>query len=171
MTAPRTGLAQPAIRQVIVPVDTSYIATVSRAQSALALEQWAGAAALWQDALLVNTTVPAHWYALGRALYNDGRDRECIAAFERAMQLDPEYRPEGAGYVARAYTHLGNVRQASRWGGDSARVGRQAGDVECRLRERVTGINKHLAPPSTERATCLLRSSRTTTPAWSFSRS
>lgn len=69
----------------------------------------------WQQLLLDHDSVASHWNAYGEALYNDGRHRESIAAFQRAMQLGVEQPGEAAMNVARAYAHMGNRKQALRW--------------------------------------------------------
>jgi Tfp pilus assembly protein PilF len=95
--------------------DSSYVATVSRAKSALEARQWASAAALLRGALETNALVPGHWNEYGRALYNDGQYRESVAAFERAMQLGGASVATGSWNVARAYAQAGNGKQAYRW--------------------------------------------------------
>jgi Tfp pilus assembly protein PilF len=95
--------------------DTAYVATVSRARSALQGRQWANAAELLRGALETNALVPEHWNEYGRALYNDGQYRESVAAFERAIQLGGVSAATGSWNVARAYAQAGNGKQAYRW--------------------------------------------------------
>jgi Tfp pilus assembly protein PilF len=102
-------------RAPVIETDTAYVATVSRARSALEARQWASAAALWRGALETNASVPAHWSEYGRALYNDGRYRESVAAFERAIQLGGMSAATGSWNVARAYAQAGREKQAYRW--------------------------------------------------------
>jgi Tfp pilus assembly protein PilF len=99
----------------VVKPDSSYVATVSRAQSARQSRRWASAAALWRGALETNALVPEHWSEYGRALYNSGQYRESVAAFERAMQLGGLSAATGSWNVARAYAQAGNGKQAYRW--------------------------------------------------------
>jgi Tfp pilus assembly protein PilF len=96
-------------------MDSSYLATVSRARSALQAREWASAAALWRGALERDARVPEHWNEYGRALYNDGRYRESVAAFERAIQLGGVSPAWGSWNVARAYACAGKSTQAYRW--------------------------------------------------------
>ena len=81
-------------------------------------ERWAVSrtAEFWEDSLLGGTdSVASHWSAYGEALYRDGRHRESIAAFQRAMQLGVHQPGDAALSVARAYARLGNRKQALRW--------------------------------------------------------
>lgn len=75
----------------------------------------AGKVEALQDALLSNENAPEDWYALGHALYAANRDREAIAAFERAMQFGSAHAHDAPWRIARAYARLGNRRQALRW--------------------------------------------------------
>jgi hypothetical protein len=76
-----------------------------------------------QDALFVNANAPGDWYALGRALYAENRDRESIAAFERAMQFGSARAHDAPWCIALAYARLGNRRQAFRWAENSIATG------------------------------------------------
>jgi Tfp pilus assembly protein PilF len=104
-----------AVSNPATPMDSAYAATVLRARSAVAARQWADAAAYWRGALETNARVPAHWNEYGKALYQGGRYRESVAAFERAIQLGGTTAATGAWNVARAYAQAGNERQAYRW--------------------------------------------------------
>ena len=55
------------------------------------------------------------WIAYGRALYDAGRYRESVAAFERGIQLHADDAPNGAWNIARGYARLGNRKQTLRW--------------------------------------------------------
>ena len=55
------------------------------------------------------------WIAFGRALYDAGRYRESVAAFERGVQQHVDNAPSGAWNIARGYARLGNRKQTLRW--------------------------------------------------------
>ena len=98
---------------VVVALSASMMAPrVGRAQEATTRP---GAIEALQDALLINANAPEDWYALGRALYAENRDRESIAAFERAMQFGTVHAHDAPWRIARAYARIGNRRQALRW--------------------------------------------------------
>jgi tetratricopeptide (TPR) repeat protein len=139
LAAPTTAPVEPAPRSIeragaraTSAQDSSYSFIVTRAERANAARRWSEAAELWRLALSANEPVPEHWWALGQALFNGGRHRESIAAFERAMQLGADCPATGAWNVARAYAHTDNRKQALRWlaraielGFDSRRVIRE----------------------------------------------
>ena len=95
--------------------DRWYSGNVHRRRRPQQSRDWSRAAARWQDALLGNDAAPEDWNSYGDALYNDGRHRESIAAYQRAIQLGVEHPDVAALNVARAYAHLGNRKQALRW--------------------------------------------------------
>lgn len=95
--------------------DAVYRGIVYRAQDALAARRWRDAAQLWESALLENAETGAHWHAYGQALFNSGRYREAIGAYQRGMQIGAGSVDDAVWNVARAYAHLGNRKQAARW--------------------------------------------------------
>jgi len=96
-------------------IDTAYANTVQRARLASRRGEWNDAADLWRDALLTDDRVAEHWLAMGDALSAASRHREAVAAFQRAIQLDPRLTRQGTTSVARAYARMGDDRQAVRW--------------------------------------------------------
>ena len=110
-------------------IDTAYRTTVKQAQTALAARQWACAASLWRSALEIDAKVAEHWRDYGQALYNDGKHREAIAAFERAVQLGGLSSAEGAWEIARSYAWLGNEAQMYRWLAHARDAGFEARDA------------------------------------------
>lgn len=63
-------------------------------------------------------TIPVtgkEWIAYGCSLYDAGRYRESVAAFERGVQLHVDNAPSGAWNIARGYARLGNRKQTLRW--------------------------------------------------------
>jgi tetratricopeptide (TPR) repeat protein len=112
--APRATAAAPHAAR-FAPGDTSYDEIVRRAERASARARWSEAAELWHRAIASDDRTPAHWWKLGTALFNAGRHRESIAAFERALQLGAGDPQTGAWRIACAYAHRGNRRQALRW--------------------------------------------------------
>jgi tetratricopeptide (TPR) repeat protein len=60
---------------------------------------------------------------MGDALARAERHREAVAAYERAMQLDPGLAREGSWSVALAYARLGDHRQTVRWLEQALRAG------------------------------------------------
>jgi tetratricopeptide (TPR) repeat protein len=104
----RSAAATPAI-------DTAYANTVRRARLASQRGEWSDAADLWRDALLTDDRVAAHWLAMGDALSGAARNREAVAAYQRAIQLDARLTREGTTSVARAFARMGDDRQAVRW--------------------------------------------------------
>jgi tetratricopeptide (TPR) repeat protein len=103
--------------------DSQYAAIVLRARSATQRGEWGAAAALGRDALLLDGRVAAHWVTMGDALARAERHREAVAAYERAMQLDPGLAREGSWSVALAYARLGDHRQTVRWLEQALRAG------------------------------------------------
>ena len=95
--------------------DLWYSGKVQRQRKPQQSRDRSRAAALWQQALLGNDTAPDDWNSYGDALYNDGRHRESIAAYQRAIQLGVDHPDVVALNVARAYAQLGNRKQALRW--------------------------------------------------------
>lgn len=129
MAAPRVTHAQADVRSSIslVSLEVAASAFGRRVLFELGLsldvmrdrrERHEGALAseLWQESLFdSNDTIASHWSAYGEALYQDGRHRESIGAFQRAMQLGMDQPGDAALSVARAYARLGNRKQALRW--------------------------------------------------------
>lgn len=85
------------------------------ARRALASREWARAAELYESALAGQAASAEHWRSFGEALCGDGRQREGVAAYERALQLGVDAPHRTAFDVARAYAQLGNRKQALRW--------------------------------------------------------
>lgn len=103
------------VRSATPSIDTAYANTVRRARLASQRGEWNDAADLWRDALLTDDRVAAHWLAMGDALLGAARNREAVAAYQRAIQLDARLTREGTTSVARAFARMGDDRQAVRW--------------------------------------------------------
>ena len=71
--------------------------------------------ASWRERMLSGGGMPDEWDAYARALYEAGRYRESVGAFQRAMQLGVAAPDTASWNVARAYALSGNSRQAYRW--------------------------------------------------------
>ena len=106
-----------------------HAATVMRARSAARLGEWNEAADLWRDALLIDDRVATHWLAMGDVLLTAERHREAVAAYQRAIQLDARLTDRGTRAVARAYSRMGNDRQAVRWLEQALRLGVRPDDL------------------------------------------
>jgi len=75
---------------VQMSTDTDRAAsTVARAQNLLAQEQWASALRLADDAVALDAESPVAHAVRGRALTELGRTQDAVAAFERALSLNP----------------------------------------------------------------------------------
>lgn len=95
--------------------DSTHESLVRRARTAQRDGAWNEAAELWSDALSLDDGVAEHWSAMAHVLTRAGRDREAVAAHQRAIQLDAGRLADGTWSIARAYARLGNDRQALRW--------------------------------------------------------
>lgn len=129
LCAAAPALAQPAFGATVIEVRASRHPTSQRTEPepcdpgclledagrAAASRDWRRAVELYETVLRGHAVSGEHWLAFGEALYQDGRHREAIAAYERAMQLGAAEPWRPALDVARAYAHLGNRRQALRW--------------------------------------------------------
>ena len=107
----------------------AHAVTVMRARSAARLGAWNEAAELWRDALLIDDRIATHWLAMGDVLLNAERHREAVAAYQRAIQLDARLTDRGTRAVARAYSRMGNDRQAVRWLEQALRLGVRPDDL------------------------------------------
>jgi tetratricopeptide (TPR) repeat protein len=108
--------------------DSSRAWILKRAELAYAARQWNEAAQLYQSALADDPS-PAHRWELAEALFNAGRHREAVAAFEQALQLGAGETAEASWKIARAYAHQGNWKQALRWLGHAVEAGFDADDA------------------------------------------
>jgi len=95
--------------------DSLRAATVRRARMEARDGAWNEAADLWQEALLLDDRSGADWLALGDVLLNAERNREAVAAYQRAIQLDGRLAGRGTRGAARAFARVGDDRQAIRW--------------------------------------------------------
>jgi tetratricopeptide (TPR) repeat protein len=86
-----------------------------QAREAAEMGRWEQAAELYRSALLEYDGDPARWEALARALFESGRYRASVAAYQRAIQLDERRLADGALEIARAYALIGDAKQAARW--------------------------------------------------------
>lgn len=132
IAAPRAPLAQAALVSAtshvhVMSGDSAYRGMVFRAKDALSARRWRDAAQLWESALLTNAENGEHWHAYGRALYNSGRHKEAIGAYQRSMQLRAGNIDDAMWNVARSYAHLGNRKQALRWLEQALARGRRTG--------------------------------------------
>lgn len=115
LAAPWPSVAQPTLVVHVVLGDTVSPRIVYQAKDAQAARRWNDAAQLWQSALLADGTSAEHWQAYGYALFNSGRYRESIGAYQRGLQLGAPEVDDALWNVARAYAQLGNRKQSLRW--------------------------------------------------------
>lgn len=109
--------------------DSAHAVSVQRARVASERGAWNEAAELWRDALVEDDRVAEHWLMLGDVLSRADRQREAVAAYQRAIQLDARLTRAGTRRVARAFAHLGDDRQAVRWLELALRAGVRPEDV------------------------------------------
>jgi hypothetical protein len=102
-------------------------AVAREARVALDARRWERAAELYRSALLLDGRDPARWDELARALFESGRHRAAIAAYQRAIQLDGERTRDAAWKIARIYARMGNAKQAARWTELAMRAGMDGG--------------------------------------------
>ena len=114
ITTPQVAATQPRL-VLFASTDSAIANALLRAERAFAEERWVDAAELYQRAMSSEDAVPGRWRSLGDALFNAGRQREAIAAYERALQLGGEAPETAAWQIARAYARVGNAKQAVRW--------------------------------------------------------
>jgi tetratricopeptide (TPR) repeat protein len=67
------------------------------------------------EVLPLHSSSADEWRDAADELYGARRDREAIAAYERALQLGVRAPHRAALQVARAYARIGNRKQALRW--------------------------------------------------------
>ena len=108
---------------------TDHAVAVVRARNASRDGAWNEAAELWRDALLIHDRNAAHWVEMGDVLLNAERPREAVAAYQRAIQLDARLTDRGTRAVARAYSWMGDDRQAVRWLEQALRLGARADEL------------------------------------------
>jgi tetratricopeptide (TPR) repeat protein len=111
--------------------DSSRASILERAELAYAARRWNEAAQLYQSGLTDDRS-PAHRWELAEALFNAGRHREAVAAFEQALQFGAGETAEASWKIARAYAHQGNWKQALRWLGHAVEAGFDADDAAAR---------------------------------------
>ena len=104
-------------------IDSTHARVVRSARLAAHEGEWARAAELWRNALLMDERVADHWIAMGDALTGAQRYLEAVAAYQRSIQLDPRVTRPSTRRVARAYALIGNDKQAVRWLEQSLRTG------------------------------------------------
>lgn len=126
------SVAQPTLAVHVVLGDTVSPRVVYQAKDAQAARRWHDAAQLWQVALLANGSAAEHWQSYGHALFNSGRYREAIGAYQRGLQLGGTNVDDALWNVARSYAQLGNRKQTLRWLEQSlARGGRTRSDISA----------------------------------------
>lgn len=97
------------------PGRSGFLHTLAEAEAASAAEDWEAATRLWEAIVAINPVEGQFWTRLAEALRQTRRDREAIAAFERAFALRDGYPAETAYEIAVCYARLDEHRLARAW--------------------------------------------------------
>lgn len=93
----------------------SFAETLALAEAKMQAQQWAEAAALWEQVVKANPVQGNFWERLGTAYYNAKDYRRSIPAFEKQIELGGG-RPANAAYnIACNYALLGEKELAIKW--------------------------------------------------------
>lgn len=97
-----------------LPTQT-FAETLAQAEARMQAQQWAEAAALWEQVVKANPINGNFWERLGTAYYNAKDYRKSIPAFEKQIELGAG-RPWNAAYnIACNYALLGEKELAIKW--------------------------------------------------------
>jgi hypothetical protein len=97
-----------------LPTQT-FAETLALAEAKMQAQQWAEAAALWEQVVKANPVQGNFWERLGTAYYNAKDYRKSISAFEKQIELGGG-RPANAAYnIACNYALLGEKELAIKW--------------------------------------------------------
>lgn len=93
----------------------NFAETLALAEAKMGAQQWAEAAALWEQIVKANPVNGDFWERLGTAHYNSKDYRKSIPAFEKQIELGGG-RPWNAAYnIACNYALLGEKELAIKW--------------------------------------------------------
>jgi len=97
-----------------LPTQT-FAETLALAEARMQAQQWAEAAALWEQVVKANPVQGNFWERLGTAYYNARDYRKSIAAYEKEIELGAR-RPASTAYnIACNYALLGEKELAIKW--------------------------------------------------------
>ena len=109
--------ALPALNQTHaqkIPTQT-FAETLALAEARMQAQQWAEAAALWEQVVKANPIHGGFWERMGTAYYNAGDYRKSIAAYEKQIELGAGQPASAAYNIACNYALLGEKELAIKW--------------------------------------------------------
>lgn len=104
---------QPTLAQKLPP--HNFAELLAQAEAKMRAQQWAEAAALWEQVVKINPVQGRFWEQLGSAYYNAKDYRKSIPAYEKQIELGYG-RPASAAYnIACNHALLGEKELAIKW--------------------------------------------------------
>ena len=93
----------------------AFAETLAQAEAKMQAQQWAEAAALWEQVVKANPVQGNYWERLGTAYYNAKDYRRSIPAFEKQIELGAGRTSNAAYNIACNYALLGEKELAIKW--------------------------------------------------------
>ncbi len=114
VTCASASLGLNAARAQKLPTQT-FAETLALAEAKMQAEQWAEAAALWEQVVKANPVNGRFWERMGTAYYNAKDYRKSIAAYEKQIELGAGQPANAAYNIACNYALLGEKELAIKW--------------------------------------------------------